>query len=339
MDVINTTDLLPPDWTFLAPYDLSKTLSWRTHSGRAAPERPRVHPMVPRAQAAWAATQDARRVVRWGGRAMLVSHLPTMSAATELARRVTVPDAPHVAFAFNFTTLPQGARRWFLTHALRGVDEFIVFSRMERTLYADHFGLDPDRLRFVPWAMDAPNANGTNPMTGSGPYACAIGGEARDYGLLAQAMRALPSVRMAIVARPYSVRGISFPDNVTVYTNLPQQDCWALAAQSLGVVVPLRSSETACGHVTIVGAQKLGIPLVTTRSRGTADYVHADEALLPEAGDAVGLGRAISEMIEDRASAQARARAVRTRAERENDPARWLAYMQELSRRLGTPRA
>ena len=53
------------------------------------------------------------------------------------------------------------------------------------------------------------------------------------------------------------------------------------------MMLPLKSETTACGHITLVGAQLLGIPLVITRSKGVADYVEDGvTATLVAAGDA-----------------------------------------------------
>ncbi|NDD35047.1 MAG: hypothetical protein EBZ26_01820 [Flavobacteriia bacterium] len=82
--------------------------------------------------------------------------------------------------------------------------------------------------------MDAPIAGTTNPLppeVRSHGYVCVVGGEGRDYALVADAMRKRPSLRMAIVARPYSIEGIDFPENVSVFTNLPLQMTWRLVGQ------------------------------------------------------------------------------------------------------------
>ncbi len=91
-----------------------------------------------------------------------------MAAATNLARRTLCPEVPQIAFAFNFTDLPQGARRRYLAAALRGIDEFVVFSRFERALYARHLDLPEDRIHFLPWAMEPPLPGPDNPA-GRGP--------------------------------------------------------------------------------------------------------------------------------------------------------------------------
>jgi glycosyltransferase involved in cell wall biosynthesis len=209
----------------------------------------------------------------------------------------------------------------------------VVFSRFEKELYAGYFGIDPERIRFLPWAMDPPVPGPENPV--SGDYVCAVGGEARDYALLARAMARLPEIRAVIVARPSSLAGIDLPGNVTAFTNLPAPQTWRIAADSLGMVVPLRTDRTACGHITMVGAQLLGLPLVITRSAGIADYAREGEnAVLVPAGDEDALAAAVSRLAGDRAAMRELGRRARGIAARENALAGWVEYFRDLPARL-----
>lgn len=334
MKIISTTDLMGPEWSFLAPHSRAGDITWATHSGlpRNALERRIKRPHLGRYRAAWSAVQQAKSTPD----ALLVSHLPLMGGATNVLRRRFCPDVPQIGFSFNFTDLPGGARRRYLARALRGISEYVVYSRFELDLYPAYFDLDPALFRFLPWAMEPPQPGPVNPTGLTTPYLCAIGGEGRDYALLAQVMRGLPQITMVVIARPYSIAGVDFPDNVQVFTNLPLEHTWRVAVDSGGLVVPLVSPDTACGHITLVGAQLLGIPLVVTRSRGVSDYVSdGDTAQLVSAGAAGDLHDAITALTEDPATAQTRATAGRTKAQSENTPAQWLAYFQDQKQRLG----
>lgn len=257
-----------------------------------------------------------------------------MAAPTNLFRRQLCPDVPQIAFSFNFTTLPQGGRRRVFANALRGISEFVVFSTLEQRLYVNHFGLDPDRLRFVPWAMETPMPDPTPPIPTSSEYVCAIGGEGRDYALFAGAMARLPHLRGVVVARPYSVAGITFPKNVEVFTNLPLGQTWAIAKHSIGLAIPLKTDQTACGHITIVGAQHLGVPLVVTRSTAVLDYVSDETARLVSAGNQEDLVNALTEFTEDREAVMARRDCAQVRAAEFNRPSVWVEYLTDACRRL-----
>lgn len=333
MHFISTSDLLGPEWRFLEPVCTNPALTWETRSGRPQGflERHIRRPALARYRAAFQAALAARRRAD----AALVSHLPLMSAATNLMRRRLCPAAPHVAFAFNFTDLPEGAKLRYLRQALCGIDEFVVFSRFEQPLYAERLSIPEDRIRFLPWAMEPPVAGPGNPAAGLGPYLCAIGGEGRDYALLAEVMRQRPALRMVIVARPYSIAGIVFPPNVTVFTNLPAPATWRIAADSQGLVIPLKTETTACGHITLVGAQLLGIPLVISGSVGVRDYVtDGVTARVVPVGAAAPLLAALDAVAADPAATARMAAAALAQAAEHCTLQSWVRYFEGLAERL-----
>lgn len=333
MLLLNNTDLLGPDWRFLEPVWSGPQAEWAFFYGvpRNRLERFVRRPNVSRYRAAWSTVRAASRAQE---SALIVSHLPSMAAPTNFFRLRLCPNVPQIAFSFNFTTLPQGRRRRLLSSSFRGINEFVVFSTAEQQIYVDHFGLDPDRIRFLPWAMKTPMPDPDPPVSNSSDYVCAIGGEGRDYALFAKAMARLPSIRGVVVARPYSIAGISFPENVEVFTNLPLGQTWAIAVHSLGLAIPLKTDQTACGHITIVGAQHLGVPLVVTKSSAVADYVSDATARLVSAGDLKELVSGLEELFEDRETVSDRRNRARARADEQNRPSAWVEYLVDACGRL-----
>lgn len=134
---------------------------------------------------------------------------------------------------------------------------------------------------------------------------------------------------MVVVARPYSIAGLTFPPNVRVFTNLPAPETWRIAVDSRGLVIPLKTDTTACGHITLVGAQLLGLPLVITRSRGVEDYVTDGEtARLVTAGDADALEAAIGKLGGDPEATRAMAQRARIQAEKRSTVGTWVEYFR-----------
>ncbi len=332
MDYLNISDLTGPEWRFLEPYCDDPALTWQVFSGRPSNgvERLVTRPALGRYRACLAAVWAARR----RRDAVLVSHLPNVSLATAALARRLAPAAPHVAFAFNYTRVPTGRRLALSRDCFREIREFVVFSRHEIALYADLFGLPRDRFHYLPWAMEVPEVAAGAALPFREPYFSAIGGEGRDYAVLGEAMRQLPEARLAIVARPASIAGIAFPDNVRVFTNLPTPLTWAIAKGSLGMAVPLLSDRTPNGHVTLVGAQLLGIPLVVTESAGVADYVDGQTVALVPAGEAEAMAQALSRLGADAEAARTRAARAAIRARDQSDLSHWVAYFRDLDRRL-----
>ncbi|MEE4208962.1 MAG: hypothetical protein V2I43_06830 [Parvularcula sp.] len=194
----------------------------------------------------------------------------------------------HDLFGFNLTDLPSGARRARMAKALKGLHQGFCFTRMETGLYAEHFSLPSEMLSVVPWGVSAPVFTEKAPVEGR--YISALGGEARDYGTIAEAARRLPGERFVIVARPKNLEGLSFPDNVTVFTNLPKEEAWGVVAHSDLHILSLRSRSTPCGIVTLVGAMHIGRPQTITEAAGVLEYTQNGKlALSFEAGSVDGL--------------------------------------------------
>lgn len=213
----------------------------------------------------------------------------------EFFRSLYKVQAPHLAFAFNFTDLPTGFQRRVFARGFRHVDRFTVFSRYEQKLYAEWFDLDPGRIDFIHWAMERPNVPPTR-ETPARPFVFAGGGEGRDYGTLIEAIHRLPSIPFVIQVRPSNLQGLSLPPNVTAFTDHNPPRFWRFVADSQFMVLPLRDDKTPCGHITVVGALQLGRAIVATRSDGLMDYTGTDHSLLCEYGDADALAARIEEL-------------------------------------------
>jgi len=318
--IVNVPDVSSADDPFV---DLP-AFEWVRLSGLPANviERKIRRPRLSRYRAAWAAAGAAT------GDAAVISHLPLMTAAVERALGLRGRTPPHLAFSFNFTKLPEGGKRQSLAKAFARVARFAVYSGYERQLYARHFDLDPARIQPVVWTQDAPELAADFPHM-DGPYVCAIGGEGRDFPTLLSALARLPKgIGAVVIARPHNLEGLTIPANVRVLANLPPPRTWALAAGSLGVLVPLLSRETCCGQVTLVSAKLLGLPMVTSVSEATGEYVDGREAILQtEAGDVDALVGAIERLADEREVLKAAAVAAVPRERALHDRSIWADYV------------
>ncbi len=241
----------------------------------------------------------------WAGRrgALVVSLGPGLASALEIARRLLRVRTPHVSYYLNFTALPRGASHARLSASYRTIDRLVVSATAEREIYAAHFGLDPGRIDVVLWGVDPPERSDNLPD--GAPYVCAVGGNARDYGLLMNVAAARPHMRFIIVVRPQNLAGLDIPANVEVRANIPFPDAMAVVGGARLMALPLATTETPCGHVTIVAAQYLGTPIVITDSRGVEDYVRDGETgLTVEAGSVEAMGAAIDRLWNEPAEAR-----------------------------------
>ena len=137
---------------------------------------------------------------------------------------------------------------------LSNVDQLVVFSRLERSLYAKAFDLPEAHFQMIHWGVNPPNVDSPEDPLEQGEYVCAIGGNARDYGTLLEAARLTPHIRFVCVVRPNSLRGLDIPSNVTVHTNLPSghghehTSAFAIHGSStIALRSPMRSCYDRCG--------------------------------------------------------------------------------------------
>lgn len=266
----------------------------------------------------------AQAALRAGPGSFVISHLPLMTAAVAHLLRLR-GDVPHLGFAFNFTRLPTGKRLRYLQGALRRVDKMAVFSRYEQGLYAEYFGIEHERFQPVIWTQGPPPVQAETGLADVSPYLCAIGGEGRDFALLMQVARKLgPAMRVVVVARPQSLVGLQVPENVTVLTNISLARTWAIANGSCGVMVPLLSRETCCGHITLVSAKLLGLPLATTRAHATREYVEGRAAVLEcEPGDVAGFADLARRLFEEAISLRVVAQSQKAAEQAIHDRRHW----------------
>jgi glycosyltransferase involved in cell wall biosynthesis len=150
----------------------------------------------------------------------------------------------------------------------------------------------------------APPLAATQPRLIEDEYFAALGGEARDYAVLCEAARQCPDLKFVVVARPHNFDGLNPPENLEVRFNLPLNEAWGIVQHAKAALVPLRSRETPCGLVTLVGGMHLGKAQIVTGAAGAADYLKDGETgILVPAGDAQALAAAIRRLDTDPALA------------------------------------
>jgi glycosyltransferase involved in cell wall biosynthesis len=227
---------------------------------------------------------------------LVLSFRPMTATWVELTRMGQ--KARHDLYGFNVTNLPLKLRRAVMSWALRQLHQAFVFTRYERDLYASHFGLDQARITVVPWATTPPAAS--SPPLVEGEYLAALGGEARDYATLIEAAKLLPGHTFVVVARPWNLAGLSIPPNVIVYTDLPKEDAWNIVAHSRFHILPLESTVTPCGIVTLLGAMHLGKAQIVTSALGVNEYSpDGATSLQVQPGDPARLAEVIETLSRD----------------------------------------
>lgn len=318
---------------FFEPHT-SGTLRWLQYSV----DRDNGVPVLGRSQSLrrlLAARQAARAAVAQDAQ-VVVSHGPHLSFAVQHFLEEFGYRGPHVAFAFNYASLPGAAKRALHRRGFKGIDRFVVYSRMERQLYHDVFGIPLDRLEFLYWGVNPPKIDPADGPLVDGPYVSAIGGNSRDYGCFVDAMRRLPHVKAVIVVRPENLAGLSLLSNVTTMTNIPLGQAMNVLAYSRFMALPLAGAEIPCGHVTIVAAMFLSRAIIATQSAGIEDYLSPEKnALLVEAENAEQMAAGIDRLWKDSSLADRLGKAGKTFAETNCTEANTLSALLRIFEALG----
>ena len=241
------------------------------------------------------------RLARRNKGAVLVTHGPTLAAWCALFARLLGVDVPILAHSFNFVALPGRLKLVVFRFALARVRHFVVFSQVEREVYAAAFHLPIERFEFLHWSVQPPAVASPDDPVEAGNYVAAIGGNARDYPTLIEAARELPDVRFVLVVRPENLAGLKVPQNMSVHCNIGFGEAMNILYHARFMALPLNDAQVPCGHVTLVAAMHLGKAMVVTDSRGVRDYVFDGEnALLVEPKSPAALAAAIRRLWDDR---------------------------------------
>ncbi len=270
-----------------------------------------------------------RNAARRGAFHVIVSHGPLVGAWSAGLLGPAKGAARHLLFSFNFTDLPRGLRRRVMREAFRRVDEFAVFTRHERDLYTDYFDIEREKIHVTRWGV-APPIAAPGPKLFGGPYLASLGGEARDYRTLCEAARMMPDMRFVVVARKANFNDVEPPANMTTLFDLPREKAWSIVAHSAAALLPLRSRDTPCGLVTLVGSLHLGKAQAVTAASGVSDYVEDGRtALLTSPGDAAGLAAAARRLIAEPGLAARLGAAAKTFAQRECSEAATIRFFAD----------
>lgn len=264
---------------------------------------------------------------------IIVSHGPYMAFYCAVIQWLFRIRTPHIVYAFNFAELPTGISLKRMQFAFAKIDKLVVSSTMEIDLYAEHFNIPAERFDYVRWGVSDPDFTDSGNVLNK-DYICAVGGNARDYRTFMAAMQDLPDIPAVVVVRPHNLIGIDIPPNVTVLTNIPKDEAYSVIAHAKLMALPLKSNEIPCGHVTIVVAFFMGVPVIVTDSSGIRDYVSDyNTGLLCSPGSPDSLREKIAELWTNSALRDALSQSGKTFAQTECSEQN---YVQHLNRTLAS---
>jgi hypothetical protein len=329
--VVDVRGASPADAPFVNLDEVDgQTIDWVRFSSlpRNGLERWITRPRLSRYRAALEAIDAAKSA------SAIISHLPSTALAVSSLARLRGVNRPHLAFSFNFLHPPARRSLPLLRQGFARVTQFAVFTEFEKQLYSEWFALQAERIRPLLWTQAPPRTTTINPaMLPPQPFVTAVGGEGRDFALLVRLARALPEIGFVVVARPNAALDEA-PSNMRVMFNVPEEICWGIASASAAVLIPLLAADTCCGHITLVSARMLGLPIITSRSIGTREYSEGFEGTqVLEPGGTEQWAEAIRQITSEGPMWRHRAQEDAGPARIRHDRSRWVPYIADFLRR------
>lgn len=220
----------------------------------------------------------------------LISVFPQLAAALSTVSRARRDDRPIVSWFFN-TNLHDENRRRIASLGLSRIDKFVVHSKIEIETYASLLEISEDRFHYVPLQYGATIE--TEAPNREGPYIFATGSGHRDYATFFAAVEKLgyPTV---VVAGPRVLKGLTPPPNVEIIDSMSKQQILRHVRHARVNALPLKTTGTTAGLVTIVECLRHGSGMVSTSRSGIDDYLtDGYNALLALPGNAESLATRI----------------------------------------------
>jgi glycosyltransferase involved in cell wall biosynthesis len=182
----------------------------------------------------------------------------------------------------------------------RGMAGAQVMTEWERDAYADHYGLDRDRLYIVRWALRAGGEppppevrDGDRAVFASGRTAC-------DWPtLFAAAERADWELTVVCSQRDrVEVERLAERVPAEVFTELPEEEHERLLRRAAVSAIVLEDRGLSAGQVRLMTSVSAGVPVVATRVRSLEGYVADGEtAILVPAADPDRLRAGIDRLL------------------------------------------
>ncbi|MCJ7458048.1 MAG: glycosyltransferase family 4 protein [candidate division Zixibacteria bacterium] len=180
-------------------------------------------------------------------------------------------------------------RFWFYKVCIRKIDGIICHSRDEADYYANLFGLDRKKIKFVPYGIELPKIDLQE--NGKELYVASAGKSNRDYELVQKATKGLEMKVKIYCSRDYNIlTKVDKESNLEVCVDTPLKEFLQGLHNALFVIIPLKVPEFSSGQLVLLQAMALSKTVVATDCWGTKDYLkNMENGILVTPGDASDL--------------------------------------------------
>jgi len=216
---------------------------------------------------------------------------------------ITFSDSPKV-FLLTATIVErknpmlEKLRRWFISMSLKKVNHISFMSYDYMRAMQERFKLSDNQLVHLKYPITfkkIPDYSSFNPDS----YLYSVGLSYRDFPTLMAAARKCPK-QFVLATTDAFLKGLSIPDNVTVYRNTFGNAAEELMKQSATVICPLERTSSPSGETTLVNAMFYGKPVITTETIITREWIqNGQNGFLVPAHDPDAIVDAINALFSD----------------------------------------
>lgn len=174
-------------------------------------------------------------------------------------------------------------RKQLVNKTLQNVKNVIVYSSREIDYYATVFPSYQDKFKFVHYGLDYDNQR---VYQGSLPakYIFSGGGSNRDYDTLVKAVEASTlSIPCVIATQPWRVP--VHGSNIQVLSDVVVETFGDVLGKSETLVLSLKDVDLSAGHMVMLQAMSLGVPIIVNDIPSVRDYVDESSVLFYKSED------------------------------------------------------
>lgn len=185
-------------------------------------------------------------------------------------------------------------RKILVNKCLKNVKNVIVYSSKEVAYYSRIFPKFKEKFSFVHYGLDyADNSS----YKGSLPekFLFSGGGSNRDYNTIVKAVeKNQNSLPFVIATQPWRVP--KHDEKITVLDNVVIETFGDVLGKSEALVLSLRDVDLSAGHMVMLQAMSLGVPIIVNDIPAVRDYVDESSVLFYKSEDFNQLASILNEL-------------------------------------------
>ncbi len=177
-------------------------------------------------------------------------------------------------------------RKFIAKKSIENISKIVVYSSLEEEYYSKIFSIK-NKFTFVPYGIDYPELKNYDcQKLPQNEYIFSGGGSNRDYLTLIDAYNCLQNVStpLVIATQPWRLNGMDISKCV-VLSDVVNETFGDVMKKSKLMVLSLKDDNISAGHMVMLQALSLGVPVLVNRISAIQDYVDGSVVTFYESGN------------------------------------------------------